>query len=288
MSRVAFVTDSTCNMPDELAQKYDIRIVPVYVLFGEQSFKDYEELPPEDFYNRLKEFKAAGKGMPTTSQPTPEDFRQVYSSLASQGYTDIISIHVTAKSSGTCQSAELGRNMLKENVNVHVVDSETTSMQMGFMILEAIQAVEAGGGAQEALEAIDRVKAHSCIYFTVTDLEHLSASGRTEGHEKATEAPISVKPIIAVTEGVPKALGTERTQRAALQKVLELAQTKIGSSRVKRLAIVHTNIPVKADNWVSEAATVLAFDEEPYRVDFGPGLAVHFGPGLLGVAVQWE
>ena len=145
MSRVAFVTDSTCNLPDELARQYDIRVVPVYVLFGDQAFKDYEELPPEEFYNRLKEFKAAGKGMPTTSQPTPEDFRQVYSALAGQGATDIISIHVTAKSSGTCQSAELGRNMLKENVNVSVVDSETTSMQMGFMLLEAIQAVEAGG-----------------------------------------------------------------------------------------------------------------------------------------------
>jgi DegV family protein with EDD domain len=276
-------------MPDELIQKYDIRVVPVYVLFGDQSFKDYEELPPEQFYSRLKEFKAAGKGMPTTSQPTPEDFRLTYSALAAQGYTDIISIHVTAKSSGTCQSAELGRNMLKEeNVNVHVVDSETTSMQMGFMILEAIQAVEAGGGASEALEAIDHVKAHSCLYFTVTDLEHLTASGRTEGHEKATEAPLAVKPIITVTGGVPKAVGTERTQRAALEKVLELAQIKMGSSRAKRLAVVHGNIPVKAENWTSEATTVLRFEDELYRVDFGPALAVHFGPGLLGVALQWE
>jgi fatty acid-binding protein DegV len=83
-------------------------------------------------------------------------------------------------------------------------------------------------------------------------------------------------------------VGTERTQRAALQKVLELAQIKMGSSRAKRLAVVHGNIPVKAENWVSEARTVLEFDEEPYVVDFGPALAVHFGPGLLGVALQWE
>ena len=288
MSRVAFVTDTTCNLPDDLREKYNIQVVPVYVMFGERSFKDYEELPPGQFYRRLGEYRSAGKGMPTTSQPTPEDFRRVYSALAEEGYTDILSIHVTAKSSGTYQSAELARSMLTGPVNVCVVDSGSTSMHMGFMLLEAIRAVEQGGGLEAALAAIEQVKSHSCIYFTVTDLEMLSASGRTEGHEKATEAAISVKPVISVLDGIPKALGTERTSRAALQKVLDLTQGQIGSAEVKRLAIVHTNIPEKAAAWSTEAATVLNFDGQPYVVDFGPGLAVHFGPGMLGVTVQWE
>ena len=288
MSRVAFVTDTTCNLPDDLRERYNIQVVPVYVMFGEKSYKDYEELPPAEFYRRLIEYRAAGKGMPTTSQPTPEDFRRTYSALAGQGYTDILSIHVTAKSSGTYQSAELARSMLTEPVNVSVVDSGSTSMHMGFMLLEAIQAVEQGGGIEAALAAIDQVKSHSCIHFTVTDLEMLGASGRTEGHEKATEAALSVKPVISVIDGIPKALGTERTSRAALQKVLELTQERAASAQVKRLAIVHTNIPDKAATWATEAATVLNFDEQPYVVDFGPALAVHFGPGLLGVTVRWE
>jgi len=286
MSRIAFVTDTTCNLPDQLIQSHNIAIVPVYVIFGDQSFKDYLDLPPEEFYKRLLEYKAAGKGMPTSSQPTPEDFRVCYAALAQQGYTDIISIHVTAKSSGTCHSAELASTMV-EGVQVHVIDSTTTSMHMGFMLLEALEAVNKGGGVNAALEAIDRVKNHSCMHFTVTDLEHLTSSGRTEGHEKATEAPLSVKPVIAITEGVPKAVDVERTQHLALEKVLKLTRAQMGDAHPLRLAIVNGNIPQKASQWASEVCASLGFTGQPYIVDFGPALAVHFGPGLLGVTVQW-
>jgi DegV family protein with EDD domain len=286
MSRIAFVSDTTCNMPDELIQSHDISIVPVYVIFGDQSFKDYIELKPVDFYRQLAKYKASGKGMPTTSQPTPEDFRLCYAALAQQGFTDIISIHVTAKSSGTCHSAELANTMVPE-VNVHVVDSTTTSMHMSFMLLEAIEAVKKGGDVADALEAIERVKSHSCMHFTVTDLEHLSSSGRTENHEKATEAPISVKPVISITDGVPKAVGVERTQHLALEKVLNLAKGQMGEAKPLRLAIVNGNIAQKASQWADEVCTRLGFAGDPYIVDFGPALAVHFGPGLLGVTVQW-
>jgi fatty acid-binding protein DegV len=139
----------------------------------------------------------------------------------------------------------------------------------------------------EALAAIERVKANSSLIFTVTDLEHLASSGRTEGHEKATEASLSVKPVVAVTGGVPKALGVERTQRAALDKVLELTRQQMGAASPVRLAVVNGNIPEKAAQWAPEASAALGFAGEPYIVDFGPGLAVHFGPGLLGVAAQW-
>jgi fatty acid kinase fatty acid binding subunit len=286
MSRIAFVTDTTCNLPDPIIQSHHISVVPVYVIFGDQSFKDYVELQPVEFYRRLVEYKAAGKGMPTTSQPTPEDFRLCYDALAQQDFTDIISIHVTAKSSGTCHSAELASTMV-QGVNVHVVDSTTTSMHMSFMLLEAIAAVNQGGGVKEALEAIERVKSHSCMHFTVTDLEHLTSSGRTEDHEKATEAPISVKPVIAINEGVPKAVGVERTQHLALDKVLNLTRAQMGEAKPLRLAIVNGNIPQKASQWAGEVSAKLGFTGEPYIVDFGPALAVHFGPGLLGVTVQW-
>jgi fatty acid kinase fatty acid binding subunit len=286
MSRIAFVTDTTCNLPDEIIQSHEISIVPVYVIFGDQSFKDYVELQPVEFYRRLVEYKAAGKGMPTTSQPTPEDFRLCYAGLAQKGFTDIISIHVTAKSSGTCHSAELANTMVPE-VNVHVVDSTTTSMHMSFMLFEAIEAVKKGGNVADALEAIERVKNHSCLHFTVTDLEHLTSSGRTENHEKATEAPISVKPVIAITEGVPKAVGVERTQHLALEKVLNLTRERMGEAKPLRVGIVNGNIPQKASVWADDVCNRLGFTGEPYIVDFGPALAVHFGPGLLGVTVQW-
>lgn len=286
MSKIAFVTDTTCNLPEELAQDLDVTIVPVYVIFGDESYKDYVEMSPADFYSRLAEYRAADLGMPTTSQPTPEDFRVAYTGLAEQGYTDAISIHVTAKSSGTCQSAELAKAMV-EGFNIHVVDSASTSMHMGFMLMEAIQAVKDGGGVEAALAAIEQVKANSCLVFGVTDLAHLASSGRTEGHEKATESALAVKPFVSVVDGVPKALGTERTSSALLKKVLEYAQDQKGAAPIKRLAVVYGNIPAEAERWAGEAAEALGYTGDPYLVDFGPALAVHFGPGLLGVAAQW-
>ncbi|HZD55540.1 MAG TPA: DegV family protein, partial [Anaerolineales bacterium] len=98
----------------------------------------------------------------------------------------------------------------------------------------------------------------------------------------------SVKPVVSVIDGVPKAVGTERTQRAALQRVLALTRQQMREGKPKRMAIINGNIAEKAGQWALEAAKELGFDGEPYVVDFGPALAVHFGPGLLGVALQWE
>ena len=287
MSPLAFVTDTTVNMPPEMAHAYGIHVVPVYVIFGDQSYKDYKEMPPEVFYRRLAAYKRATGAMPTTSQPSPADFRDAYLALAEQGYTTAISVHVTAKASGTCQSAELAAEMVKDRIQVIVVDSESTSMQMGFMLIEAVKAARRGGGAAEALAAIEAVKAHSRLYFTVTEVEHLTASGRTQGAEAAAQAAVQVKPVVGLLDGVPKALATERTYRGALKRVLDLTRNAAQDAPIKRLAVVHGGIEEKALAWAPEAAAALGFTGEPLLVDFGPALAVHFGPGLLGVAAQW-
>jgi len=286
MSKIAFVTDSTCNFPSELAKKHQVTVVPIYVIFGEDAYKDEIEISVPEFHQRLMERKAAGQSMPTTSQPTPGDFKAVYEKLAAEGYTDVISIHVTAKSSGTCQSAQLA-SAETEGITVHVVDSATTSMHMGYMLLAALEAVNMGGGVAEAVAAIEHVKTHSCLIFTVVDMEILAASGRTEGHQESTEAAISFKPIIMITDGVPKAVGKERTQSAALRSVLDMIKAQVADNAIKRMTVVNANIPDKAQTWASQAAEALGFDAAPDIVDFGPGLAVHFGPGMLGVTVEW-
>ncbi|MBI3362821.1 MAG: DegV family protein [Chloroflexi bacterium] len=286
MNKIALVTDTTVNMPPDMVARMDIRVVPVYVNFGTESYKDYEELPPAKFYEKLAAVKAAGGEMPKTSQPSPEDFRKVYEQCREEGSHSAISVHVTAKASGTCASAELAKTMAG-HIHVHVVDSATTSMQMGFMLMEAHDAMESGGGLPEMLAAVEKVKAHSSLVFTVTELEHLAASGRTEGAEKATEAAVKVKPVISIEGGVPKAVGQERTQKAALERVLAMTKEKMANHHLQRLAVVHGNTEAKAKEWAKEATAALGFSGEPYVVDFGPALAVHFGPGLLGVAAQW-
>ncbi len=286
-SPIALVTDSTANLPKDLVRRYHITVVPVYVIFGDRSYRDGMEITTTAFYDQLEEYRRRTGQMPTTSQPSPADFETVYRGLAAEGVREIISVHVSAKASGTCQSAQMAADAVRSEVRVHVVDSTTTSMHMGFMLLEAAQALEEGGDAQAALEAIERVKARSALYFAVTKVEHLEASGRTAGADKVAQAAVQVRPVVGLVDGVPQVVATERTNKGALRRVLALVKAQAGEAPVQRLAVVHANIPEAAQGFAQEAAQALGVTETPWVVDFGPALAVHFGPGLLGLAVQW-
>lgn len=283
MAHVQLMTDTTCNMPREWAERYRIKIVPVYVIFGDQSFKDYVEMPPEEFYRRLAE----AKEMPKTSQPTPADFAQAYQEAKEAGADTVIGVYVTAKASGTCTSAQMAAEMV-DGLTVHVVDSGTTSLPMSWMLVEAAKVLEAGGTVQDALDAIEQVKANNALIFTVTEVEHLAHSGRTVGAERVTQAPVKMKPIVSVEDGLPKAIATARTQKAALQQVIDLVGQRIGGRRLKGLGVVNGNIPEQAQAFAEEVKKTFGYEGEVVVVDFGPALAVHFGPGLLGIAAYWE
>ena len=287
MKDIALVTDTTVNMPPALAARLDLTIVPVYVTFGDKSYKDTDELPAEKFYAMLADLKARGGELPKTSQPSPGDFQHTYRTLAQRGVKHIISIHVTAKSSGTVNSALIGSEMVKD-VDVHVVDSATTSMQMGYMLLEAHRSLEAGKGLKGALDAIEKVKANSGLYFTVTEVEHLSASGRTTGADKVAEAEIKVRPVVGILDGKPVVISPERTQRAAIDKVIELTRDRMKGLAIKGVTVVHANALDRAEALKARVPAGLGYAGEVYVVDFGPALAVHFGPGMLGLTAYGE
>jgi DegV family protein with EDD domain len=284
MQAIRFVTDTTANLPPEFARQYNVTSVPVYVLFGTESFKDYVEMSVADFYARLAKAKAEGGALPTSSQPSPADFVTAYNELIRQGAKHIISIHVTAKSSGTFNSATIAKGMVS-GAEIHVVDSATTTMLMGYMIAEA---TKAGDNVQAALAAIEKVKANSSLYFTVTETEHLEASGRTAGHEQATQAEIKIKPVVGVVDGAPKVISPERTQRAAIDKVIELTKTAMAGKKIKGVTVVHGNALDRAEALKARVASELGYTGHVYVTDFGPALTVHFGPGLLGLAVYGE
>ena len=284
MSKIALVTDSTVNMPEAWLERYGITVVPVYVIFGAKSYKDYVEMPPAEFYKRLGELKASGGEIPKTSQPSPADFQRAYLALARDGAQDIISVHVAANSSGTVNSAIIARDMVSAQVQVHVVDSGTTSMQMGYMLIQAAEAIARQASVQDALAAIERVKANSCIYFTVTEIEHLEASGRTLGTDKISESALKIRPVIGLVDGKPTVLSPERTQRAAIDKVIELTRARLQGLKLAGVTVIHGNALDRAEALKARVPAELGYTGEIVITDFGPGLAVHFGPGLLGLA----
>jgi DegV family protein with EDD domain len=284
MKEIRFVTDTTANLPAEFARQYEIKLAPIYVIFGDKSYKEISEMSVADFHARLAQVKAAGGAMPTSSQPSPVDLAEIYQELVREGAKHIISIHVTAKSSGTVNSANLAKEMVT-GAEIHVIDSGTTSMLMGYMIEEG---TKAGNNIDAALAAVDRVKANSSLYFTVTELEHLEASGRTTGHEQVTAAEIKIKPVIGVLDGVPKVVSPERTQRAAIDKVVELTKAAMAGKKIKGVTVVHGNAIDRAEAIKARIPAELGYTGKIYVTDFGPGLTVHFGPGLLGLAVYGE
>jgi len=287
MKDVRFVSDSTANLPDEYREQYGISIVPVYVIFGDKSYKDYSEMSVAEFYRRTTEVKAQGGDMPKTSQPSPADFVTAYNALINEGAKHIISIHVTAKSSGTVNSATLAKDMV-HGAEIHVIDSGTTTMLMGYMIAEAENALAQGGNVDAALAAIEHVKANSSLYFTVTEIENLEASGRTLGHEQIADAEIKIKPVIGVLDGVPKVVSPERTQRAAINKVIELTKAAMAGKKIKGVTVVHGNAADRVELLKARVPAELGYNGTIYVTDFGPGLGVHFGQGLLGLAVYGE
>lgn len=288
MSAIALVTDSTANLPDELVKRYGVTIVPLYVRFGETVQKDYVELPPAGFYKRLAEVKAAGGDLPKTSQPTPADFEAAYKAVAGRGAKDIISIHVAAKMSGTLNSAQLAAESVSQQAHVHVVDSTTISMQMSYMLIEAGEAIRRGGSVQDALGAIEKVKANSCTYFTVTEVEHIEASGRVEGAGQVAEAEIKVRPVIGIFDGQAKVVSPERTQRAATDKVIELTCKRLEGLKLKGVSVVHTNAPDRAEALKARVPAELGYKGEVFVAEMGPVLAVHVGPGVVGLVAYGE
>ena len=284
MKDIRYVTDTTANLPSDFARSYDVKFAPIYVIFGDKSYKEISEMSTEEFHARLVQAKAEGSALPTSSQPSPADFANIYNDLIREGAKHIISIHVTAKSSGTCNSANLAKGMVS-GADIHVIDSGTTTMLMGYMIAEASKC---GNDVNAALAAIERVKANSSLYFTVTEMEHLEASGRTEGHDQVVQAEIKIRPVIGVLDGVPKVVSPERTQRAAIDKVIDLTRSAMAGKKIKGVTVVHGNALDRAEALKVRVPSELGYTGHIYLTDFGPGLTVHFGPGLLGLAAYGE
>lgn len=282
MGKFGFVTDSTAYLPPALMEKYNVKVAPIQIIFADRIYKEGVDLTPEEFYAKLAEWKAAGKEMPTTSQPTPADFVSAYEELIADGVDQILCITVTAKSSGTFATAQMAKGMVS-GAEITVVDSETTNMQMGYMLLEAAKVLEGGGTMEEALAAIEKVKAKSCIYWTVTELEHLERSGRTAGAKEAIESAVRVKPVVSIVDGIPTMVDKVRTEKAGVDRVIELVKEKMAGSKIKGMTVVHTNIPDKAQKFAERVRAEFDYGGEIFINELGSGVAVHFGPGCLGL-----
>jgi DegV family protein with EDD domain len=271
----AIVVDSTADFPDAPQRFPNWRVVPLYVRFGEESYRDYAELAPEAFYERLR----SADQTPTTSQPTPADFLAAYEDLA--GHERILSVHIAGKLSGTLESARTAAQMLGGD-RVRTIDSESASVAIAMLGLAIQRRLEAGTTDEEVDELATRHRRDARLLFTVDTFEYLVRGGRVGRARGWAGELLHIKPILTIEEGEVVPVKRVRGNRKAF---LEFASAFEGDTRDSpslKVGIAHADAPERA-----EALRKMVREKRPSAeielvATLGPVLGAHAGPGTVG------
>ena len=279
-NKVAIVTDSTANIPPEWKDEYKIEVTPMTVIWGGEEIKDGVDITPAEFFVRL----TSEKVMPSTSQPTPGAMKVVYEELGAQGY-DILSIHISSTLSGTVNSALQAKEMLP-NLNIEVVDTLSASVGECWTVLLAARAAKAGKSLAECKEAAEKASKATYVCLVVDTLEFFHRGGRIGGAQRYLGAALNLKPLLEVTpEGSLDGIDRVRTSNKALNRLVEIIKEKVGDHKQVYIGMVHGNAEEKAKS-VLEMIKAEVDVKESIITWVSPGIGVHTGPGVVGIAVM--
>ena len=229
MSKIRIVTDSTADLSQELVERYQIKVVPLDVLIEGTAYKDKIDLTNEEFYGILRSMK----DLPTTSQPSPAVFADVYRELAAEGAEHIISIHISSDLSGTYQSSVLAAGMVEQEVAVHNFDSRSATMGLGLIVLSAAKMVEEGHSVEEILDSVKVVIQKLDLYFLLDSLDNLHKGGRIGKASHLFGSLLNIKPVLNLSNGVISAYEKVRGNKdnKALERLIAILAEKIDPSK---------------------------------------------------------
>jgi fatty acid kinase fatty acid binding subunit len=270
----AIVLDSTSDYPEAPARFPNMRFVPLYVRFGDETYRDYVELGPAEFYEKLRDSPVT----PATTQPTPQDFVTAYEELAA--YERIYSLHLSSKVSGTFQSAELAAREIGDKVRP--VDTLTASLAIA-MLAHAIQRRLTRGTTDEEISAlVDRFRAESGVVFTVETLEYLQRGGRIGRAQAIAGSLLNLRPVLGVEDGEVVAVARVRGRAKALAEFERRLVDATTDGPGLRIAIAHANAP----DWVGTLSELVWRVRPKAEIEFastlGAVVGTHAGPGAVG------
>jgi DegV family protein with EDD domain len=274
---VKVVTDSTCDIPPQLMQDLGIAVVPIYVVFGDKSYRDKLDIGDDEFYEKL----IHGPVHPSTSIPTPKDFADVYNRLAKET-DEIISIHITSRESGTYNAALLAKELVTRKCRIDVVDSLSMSMALGLLVAEAGRQAKAGASLDKVTEFVRQAIPKLHLIFLLDTLKYVVRGGRLSKPYGIIGSALRVKPLLTLKEGDLSMVGVARTKAKAVERLFEFAR---GFPQVKELAVSYTTAHDEAKAFVDRLKA--AFPDVPVSLmRVGSSLGTHAGPGGMGVAVR--
>lgn len=273
--KTAIVTDSTAYIPKELREKLNIHMIPLNVIFGNETYEEEKEICAADFYEMVKH-----KDLPTTSQPSAGQFVALFEKLA-KDYDAVISIHLSSGISGTFQGAVAAGNMV-ENIEAFSFDSEISCMVQGFYAIEAAEMAMAGKAPQEIIARLEEMKKSVRAYFMVDDLSHLQRGGRLSSAQAIIGSLLQVKPILHFADKVIVPFEKIRTRKKALKRVVELLESDVMSGEPYRAVIIHANREEEAKEWKEELEA--QFPHVEFMISyFGAVIGTHLGEGSMGL-----
>ena len=270
------VTDSTADLSPELVAEHGITVVPASVLFGDEELLDGVDIRSRDFFARLE----SSSVLPTTSQPAPGAFQAAYEQLAADGATEILSIHVSEKLSGTLGSARQGAQGV-EGARIECLNSGLATMAMGLGVITAAKAAARGASLDEARDLTASQFDRTHTYLLLDTLEYLQRGGRIGRAGAAIGTLLRVKPLLTLLDGEVQAAGRVRTRKKALADMLRRV-AELGP--IEQMMAAHGASPADSEALLRELRAI-APEAEYITGEVGPAIGVHTGPGMLACAV---
>lgn len=271
---IGIVTDSTCDLPEEIIAEYGIIVVPLYINFGEQGYLDGVELSRQEFYARLPDSDPP----PTTAVPSPQRFVEAYEKLASQGVTEILSIHISVSLSATVNMARLAAEEVP-SVPVTVFDSGSLTMGLGFLVWTAAKAAAEGRSMGEIVAMLEDQGARTYVFAALDTLEFLKRSGRMNRVMATLGSWLQVKPLLKMHQGEPEAEKVRTTEHAT-NRLIDLLKELVP---LEKVALVHTHALERAEE-LRQMIQHLLPEGELLSLDITPVFGTHLGPGAVGFA----
>ena len=277
MSNVAIVVDSTAYIPEDLINKYNIHVIPLTLDWEGESLLDGVDITPEQFYKRLQ----STSEIPTTSQPSAGALADFLKKV-SEEVDSIVAILISDHLSGTLDSARSAVELL-DNIQIEIVDSLSTSMGLGWIVLAAARAVEQGKSAEDVAQLARDLVSKSRMIFVVDTLEYLHKGGRIGGAQRLMGSMLSIKPLLHLEDGRIEPLASVRTKKKAVEQMLNVIEEEIKNKKTVRMATVNALAPEAA----KELGEILQARFKPtvlLQTEISPAIGTHVGPGTIGVA----
>jgi DegV family protein with EDD domain len=274
---VKVVTDSTADLPPGIIEEFGITVVAEYLRFGQKVYRDRVDITEDEFYHRLINDSIH----PSTTQPSPQDFTDVYKKLAKEA-DGIISIHVTGKLSGTCNAAQRGKEAAAVSCPIEIVDSQLVTMGLGHLVIAAGKMARSGKNLPEIVKELKQMIPRIRVIGLLDTLKYLALGGRIGKVQALVGSLLNVKPMLTIKDGVLSPTGRVRSRAKGIDILYDFVKN---TPAIQDLAVIYNTALEEAQAFVKRLG-VLFPEERIILARLGPALGVHTGPGIIFIALR--